>query len=294
MKKIVLALLVFLALAISIFYFRNDIYFLYKSFFVTALDLEQGVSDFISEKIQNDIFLPPPLRADKSSENALLTKGGVIYFTNKQREILGLEPLLENPLLDLMAQAKMEDMFKDQYFAHSSPLGKGVGDIAKSQNYEFIVLGENLALGNFEDDEVLVQAWMDSLGHKENILNPKFGEIGVAVGRGTFEGDLTWIAVQHFGLPLFFCPSPDEKNKWVIEENEKRIESLEASLEKLKVELETIKKKKETELYLQKVGEYNFLVSQYNFLVSETKLKIDIYNSEIRAFNECIGKINSE
>jgi uncharacterized protein YkwD len=95
-------------------------------------------------------------------------------------------------------------MFENQYFAHESPTGEKVSDLAKKFGYDFLLIGENLAMGNFSSDEDLVLAWMESPGHRENILNEKYQEIGVAVKKGIFEGKEVWIAVQHFGLPFFF------------------------------------------------------------------------------------------
>ena len=62
-------------------------------------------------------------------------------------------------------------------------------------------------------------AWMNSPGHRANILNPHFQEIGVAVGKGMYEGHETWIAVQSFGMPLSACPASDANLKIKIDAN---------------------------------------------------------------------------
>ena len=134
--------------------------------------------------------------------------------------------LLENTKLDQSAELKAQDMLKNQYFAHTSPSGMAVGNLAEKVGYEFIAIGENLALGNFENDEALVQAWMDSPGHRANILNSRYQEIGVAVLKGVFEGRTTWLAVQHFGLPLSVCPSPQEGVKLTIDANQNKIDEI--------------------------------------------------------------------
>src|SRR6185369_15716694 len=118
----------------------------------------------------------------------------------------GLPALKENALLDKAAKKKLDDMFAQQYFEHINPQGKGPSDLAKSVGYDYIAIGENLALGNFKNDAELVQAWMDSPGHRANILNKQYTEIGVAVGQGTYEGKKTWLAVQEFGRPTSSCP----------------------------------------------------------------------------------------
>jgi len=120
------------------------------------------------------------------------------------------------PLYDL----QLDDIFEKQYFAHISPEGLGPSDLAEKSGYEYIMIAENLALGNFKDDNTLVNAWMDSPGHRANILNNRYTEIGVAVGKGFFSesnennkeeiATEVWIAVQEFGLPLSSCPKPEE------------------------------------------------------------------------------------
>src|SRR3989344_3216924 len=58
------------------------------------------------------------------------------------------------------------------------------------------MLGENLILGNFLSEKEAVQHWMDSPGHRANILNNRFTEIGVAFIKGQYQGDTVWIGVQ--------------------------------------------------------------------------------------------------
>jgi hypothetical protein len=185
-----------------------------------------------------------------------------------------------------MAQAKVDDMFSLQYFAHESPLDGGVGDLAGDFNYQFILIGENLALGDFQDDQALVQGWMDSPGHRENILNERYSEIGVAVGRGVYEGATTWLAVQHFALPLSACPQPDASLQQEIKANQAQIDSLRAALVELEEEMRHLRRGNRT-AYNQKVDEYNALVRQYNDLVEQTKALVDLYNSQIAMFNSC-------
>ncbi len=187
-------------------------------------------------------------------------------------------------------------MFLNQYFSHYSPKGEGVSDLAKKFNYQFLAIGENLALGNFQNDEDLVLAWMESPGHKENILNSKYQEIGVAVKKGVFEGKTTWLAVQHFGTPLSVCPQPDIVLKEKIEENQEKLEEWEKELLILKSEIDSIKKRilgrigrKE---YLPKIEKYNNLVNQYNNLLEETKYIINKYNSQVILFNQCLSQFS--
>ena len=136
--------------------------------------------------------------------NAALSRAGVVAQTNKQRlAYLGAgHDLKENSRLDLAAQNKINDMFSGQYFEHTSPQGLDAGDLATAAKYEYIAVGENLAMGDYKNDAALMEAWMNSSGHRENILRDDYKEIGAAVGYGTFNGRKTWLAVRK---PIQLC-----------------------------------------------------------------------------------------
>ena len=171
-----------------------------------SFQLEQLFERF---RNQREILTPAPLRGLINRAAVPLTRAGVLAQTNRHRTERGLSPLTGNSVLDQAATAKLEDLFAQQYFEHVSPLGVGPADLVDTVQYSFLRVGENLALGNFEGDEGLVQAWMDSPGHRENILHPGFSELGIAVAEGIFEGDSVWIGVQTFALPLSVCPAID-------------------------------------------------------------------------------------
>lgn len=228
-----------------------------------------------------------PLTAKVEVEfgTSFLTVDGVVKYTNEHRAQNGLRALSSNTKLNLSALRKAQDMFDKQYFEHDSPTGVGVDDLAKNVGYSYIMIGENLALGNFENDKVLVQGWMDSPGHRANILGGKYTEIGVAVLKGTYQGRPTWMAVQHFGKPLADCASPSENIKNQIEINNARLTQLESELSAQKSDLENTPKSDPS--YNQKVESYNAKVGEYNALVEETKGMVNDYNSQIENFNKC-------
>ncbi len=288
MRKFIILFLILLIFSGIFFFFQDDLLDFYQKIFSRLPEIEKGLTGLVKE-VQRQISTPPPLRAEKEAAKAFLTKSGVIEWTNSQREKYGLPPLKESAELDASAAIKIEDMFQKQYFAHNSPTGEGVGDLAEHAGYEFIAIGENLALGNFENDEVLIQAWMDSPGHRENILSSKYQEIGVAVLKCTFEDKITWLAVQHFGLSFSACPQPEESLKTTIESNQSQIEEFWVTLKELKTEIETIKPKR-GEFYIEKVKQYNTLVGQYNNLINETEQLVNQYNSQVKLFNDCVTK----
>lgn len=156
-----------------------------------------------------EVITPPPLRGPLGQRGGTLTIAGVLAETNRHRAENNLKSLAANTTLHRAAQNKLNDMFTKQYFDHVGPDGKGPADWVEGVGYRYIRVGENLALGNFADDADLVQAWMDSPGHRANILHTGFSEIGIAVGQGTFEGQRTWLAVQTFALPSSACPTAD-------------------------------------------------------------------------------------
>ncbi|MDP3934757.1 MAG: CAP domain-containing protein [Candidatus Giovannonibacteria bacterium] len=289
MNKQFLALLLFLVLGA---------YLIYGIFFGNAL---QAVPVYAPNKIaepaksplKKEIAAPPPLKAQKEAPTAeiILTADGVLSRTNKEREKAGLPELAPDQKLTASALAKVRDMFKNQYFAHESLAGKGAGDLAEKEGYEFIIIGENLALGNFEGDKALVDAWMASPGHCANILGARYKEIGIAAGRGMFEGRETWLAVQHFALPLSACPGPDENLKIGIESFEAQINNLSIQASALKAELESEKpqNRNEYEAYNAKVDDYNAMAQQMNSLIDQVKNIIPVYNQQVKIFNQCAG-----
>lgn len=268
-------------------------FWLFFKIFAPPVDLLPEVSDLprVVEEIKKEISLPPPLRAERKAPVSVLTRAGAIRWTNVERQNDGLPVLAENAKLNSAAEIKLKDMFARQFFAHVSPTGEGAADLVKKATYEFIAVGENLALGNFDGDKDLVTAWMNSPGHRANILSSTFHEIGVAVGKGMFEGKETWLAVQIFAKPISACPQPDPNLKAGIESAESKIGSLVQTANALKNEIENEKPKtrKETEEYNQKVDEYNSLAHQINALVEEVKILISRYNTQVRALNQCIS-----
>lgn len=124
----------------------------------------------------------------------------VVAITNQKRAERGLTPLKINSLLNEAAQRKAGDMFAFNYWAHSSPSGRSPWSFFKEVGYSYVYAGENLAR-DFMDSEGVVEAWMNSPTHRDNILNSHYQEIGVAVVNGTLNGVETTLVVQLFGTP---------------------------------------------------------------------------------------------
>lgn len=243
------------------------------------------------QQASGSVSAPPPLRAPQTAPSGTLTQAGVLKWTNIQRrDNGGLPPLSLNDKLNAAAKLKMDDMFAKQYFEHVSPTGVGPADLAKEVGYVYVVIGENLALGNFKDDQALVQAWMDSPGHRANILSTSYTEIGIAVGQGTYEGHRTWIAVQEFGKPRTACPYVDDGLRAKIDADEAAFKQLEAEASQLKAELDASPKprtREERDAYNRKVDDYNALIKQMNALSQQIQGEITVYNGQVQAYNAC-------
>lgn len=237
--------------------------------------------------VRRELLAPPPLRGSMDDREASLTNEGVFRATNLEREHHGFKAYTHNDVLSRIAKKKMQDLFARQYFEHVSPTGEDVGDLARHEGYQYIIVGENLALGNYQDDAALVQAWMNSPGHRANILHRRFTEIGIAVGRGMYEGQRVWIGVQEFGAPSSLCSGPREDERLKIEQNKQTLAFEEEELTRKKTHLATYPNKRSPE-YRAEVEEYNVLVARYNALVEETRILIDTYNQEVENTNRCI------
>jgi hypothetical protein len=131
---------------------------------------------------------------------AAILPGVLVDLANEDREDNDLVPLTPNPILEEAAQRKAEHMAEEGYFAHESPDGVTPWDWFIEVGYQFTHAGENLAV-NFVDSEDVEEAWMNSPGHRANILNGSFTEVGIATAKGEFEGRDTIFVVQMFGRP---------------------------------------------------------------------------------------------
>lgn len=248
-------------------------------------------SETKSIELKQEVSAPPGLKVSpppspEPDDTLALTQAGIILQTNFQRQGNGLGFLGESGILNSTATVKANDMCEKQYFAHISPTGIGAGGLADSFGYDYISVGENLALGPFASDEAVVEAWMGSPGHRANILNSRFTEIGVGAVRCVFEGRSIWLAVQHFGKPVSDCPKADASLSKTIEEEKATLVEMKERLAEMKAEIEASSPETDPD-YNNKISSYNSLVREYNSLIGETKTLINQYNSQITAFNAC-------
>ncbi len=243
---------------------------LFKSYLApTQQQLKNFTRSLIAPLQKADQFTPPPLRGSLSVSGANLDKVAILKETNKERDQRQLPLLKEHHRLDQAAQKKLKDMFAKQYFEHVSPDSTTPAELVSQTSYQYLIIGENLALGNFESEAALVTAWMESPGHRANILNKNFSEIGLAVGKGIFEEHPAWLAVQIFSIPASACPDPSNEIQGQFDSQKEKQTRLKSSIKKQKASLE------------QRSAELKTLSEQINDLYEEGNNKIKQGNAKI-------------
>ncbi len=133
------------------------------------------------------------------AEMSELLTNQVLELTNHDRQLNGLPPLNLNEILTFSAQAKANDMAKKGYFSHTAPDGKKPWDFIDRNKYAYIFVGENLAM-NFTSAQTVHSALMNSPGHRHNILNKRYSDVGLAVAKGVINGKPTDILVELFAV----------------------------------------------------------------------------------------------
>ncbi|MFH7820379.1 CAP domain-containing protein [Neobacillus thermocopriae] len=129
----------------------------------------------------------PQQPASKQTTNSLSAyEQKVVDLTNQERAKQGLPALKVDEQLSKMAREKSRDMSAKNYFSHTSPTYGSPFDMMKQYGISYRSAGENIAMGQRTPEEV-VKAWMNSEGHRKNILNPNFTHIGVGhVSQGNY------------------------------------------------------------------------------------------------------------
>ncbi|SDW37040.1 uncharacterized protein, YkwD family [Marinococcus luteus] len=107
----------------------------------------------------------------------------VVRLTNEVRAENGLAPVEAESSLQSVADAKSQDMIENDYFAHESPTYGSPFEMMKEFGVSYEGAGENIAAGQDTPQDV-VDAWMDSPGHRDNILNPDFTHIAIGYEEG--------------------------------------------------------------------------------------------------------------
>lgn len=140
----------------------------------------------------------PPAKASASAPKVAAapatTVAQVVALVNQERATAGCGPLTEDAQLEKAAQAHSDDMAARNFFEHTNPDGADPGQRITAAGYRWSTYGENIAQGQ-QTPEAVMESWMNSPGHRANILNCAFKNIGVGVHKGS--GGPWW--TQDFG-----------------------------------------------------------------------------------------------
>jgi uncharacterized protein YkwD len=246
-----------------------------------------------------------------------LSTDKIIELTNKYRAANNLPPLTQNTLLTSAADTRTNDMFQKQYFDHVSPNGTTPSDVVLKTGYDYSVSGENIALGDFTSEQDLVDAWYASPGHRANILNPQYSQIGVSAQINDYQGRHTWIATQEFGKPAPKCNLPDQNLSNTIDQDKTQYGNLAAQMNDLSqktqdltdqsnqkttqgnsVFSQTASKSKAQPYWNegkslakeadQDLAQAKSIDAQLKTLYSQIDELISKYNAEVSSYNNCI------
>ena len=235
-----------------------------------------------------NVVAPKKKESVISNDNTLVA-ANIIDATNKERISAGLAPLMPNDKLAASAKLKTDDMIAKKYFEHVSPSGVTVSDLGNTVGYNYVIMGENLALGNFTGADDLVTAWMNSPGHRANILNTSYVEIGIYAAQGEYQGRKVWFAVQHFGTTRGACPAVSQSLKNDIDTLNKSLKAKEKQITTMRAQLESMTDKSSQE-YASQVTIFNSLVASYNSELATSQQSIARYNKQVVSFNSCLSK----
>jgi uncharacterized YkwD family protein/spore coat assembly protein SafA len=145
-----------------------------------------GLSEIIeaNPNIQNpDLIYPSQEIRIPTMESVKSFERQVIDLTNQERQKAGLAPLQLDWQLSRVARYKSRDMRDTGYFGHKSPQYGSPFDMMKRFNVQYSSAGENIAVGQTSPEQV-VKEWMNSPGHRKNILNDTYTYIGAGYAKG--------------------------------------------------------------------------------------------------------------
>lgn len=197
LKALILTLSILVATGISsIVYAQDTINYTVKtgdSLWKICAQFKIGVSEIITANPQitnpNKIS-PNQIIKVPSSAEATTLEGQIVVLVNKERLKVGLAPLKSNWELARVARIKSQDMIDKNYFSHTSPTYGSPFDMMSNFGIKYMSAGENIAYGQPTPTSVMT-SWMNSAGHKANILNKSYTEIGVGVAKKS-NGTIYW------------------------------------------------------------------------------------------------------
>ena len=144
------------------------------------------------QKDAQTVAQPAPENVQQPTAQTGSFQQQVVDLVNQERAKHGLSPLQMKQDLNSVAQMKAQDMTDKKYFSHTSPTYGSPFDMMKKHGISYLAAGENIAMGQKTPAQV-VQDWMNSPGHRANILNSNFTEIGVGVSNSYNGNGYIWV-----------------------------------------------------------------------------------------------------
>lgn len=135
-------------------------------------------------------------RGEVKGATSNLTAAEVISVTNAIRQQHGLEPLHPQYQLMRAAEAKANAMIAANTWAHNTP-SQTPWDFIDSEGYTYLIAGENLAKG-YSSAEAVVDAWLKSPAHRENLLHSEYTDTGIAVVEGNLQNQPNTVLVVQY------------------------------------------------------------------------------------------------
>lgn len=196
MKKKIIVFITILCFTMSIMQIFADTIYTIRygdTMWKIAQRYQVGISEILAKNpgIKNPSLIYPGQKLTIPTTTAVTAlENEVIRLTNIERSKRGLAALKTNWQLSRCARYKSQDMINRGYFAHQSPTYGSPFDMIESFGISMAAGGENIAMGQRTPQEV-VTAWMNSPGHRGNMLGTSFTEIGVGVAKSK-NGSYYW------------------------------------------------------------------------------------------------------
>lgn len=144
----------------------------------TTTTVTQQPTETTTQPAQQPTASTEPSQTTQTTSALSAYEQKVVDLTNQERAKNGIAALKVDTALSKVAREKSLDMSKNGYFSHTSPTYGSPFDMMKQFGISYQYAGENIAMGQRTPEEV-VQAWMNSEGHRKNILSANFNYIGV-------------------------------------------------------------------------------------------------------------------
>lgn len=163
----------------------NEIASLQQELNQTKSQLDQVTKELEQYKHESDDNTPPTIDDDTAIDDKYSFEEKVLQLVNKERINAGLKRLTLDPNLRRIARIKSNDMYEKNYFDHTSPTYGSPFEMLDYFGYKYKRASENIAKGQRSPEQVM-ESWMNSPGHRQNILDPYVTKIGIGFNSDSY------------------------------------------------------------------------------------------------------------